>query len=132
MRKLVTVMTFIFLLFTAAGGFAGSDRPELQDRVTKLEGELDSLDAQIQKKEDNVVFYETQKQAGVTTTDDGSITIETKIDTIKSEIDQLNKQRDLKLKELDEAREALRPEPEPAGHYHPRPQPPKEKYPFKR
>ncbi|GEM_PF-75111 len=127
---------FCFLLSVCCSlssdpAYAGSDRPKLQDEVTKLENELDVLDAKISRKEENLIYYKTLRAEGRGTTDDGS-SLDDAINRVQSEIKDFVGKYEVKQRQLNAARAKLKPEEQSEEHYHPKEKEPQVKYPFKK
>lgn len=130
MRRLLYALFVLVFVFSGVA-MASSKREKLQDRATKLEGEIDSLELLIHKKEDILYKYEHDQKVRNAFVEN-NIDPEDKVSAVKKDLVSLHGDVDRKKKELDKTYEELRPESQPDAHYHPRQKPPRLKYPYRK
>jgi len=126
--KIIALAAFYLFVILIGYSWSGSDRGKLQDEVTRLEGEIDIIDAQIQKKQE-IQFRLEDQRGSADLNQEERIDLENRIERVKADISLLQKDLEQKKEELSKTRKKLIPE-EPASHYHPRPKEAKLKYPF--
>jgi len=130
MIRRVFLIIFIFIFAFTNIASASNKREKLQDKATQLEEAVDSLEKLIQKKEEILFKYKNDRALRKSFVEN-NIDPQNKIDDLNRDLESLHKDLDQKQAELNKTYEQLKPESQSDGHYHPKQQSPRLKYPFK-